>query len=136
MDSLDALNGQFDELKAKSSEHLEKSGTFLADLKDKLELVDKYEHQRFYLECIKIIESLRYITILWSSVVSKLTVVNSSEKLQQCVQSNQDMEAVQLYNDIVLFSNSFQESSCRHLVNYLNQTALFWFDLLKEKLRK
>nr|CAG4650082.1 EOG090X04F1 [Sida crystallina] len=108
---------KFEEVKTKSASHLKESGLLLDELKDKLSMVDKYEHQRFYLECVKIIESM-------------------SDKLQQFVQLNQDMEAVQLYNDMVLFSGPLQKSNCHHLINYMNQTALFWFSLLKEKFRK
>ena len=59
-----------------------------------------------------------------------------SDKLQLCVQSNQDTEAVDLYNGIVAFYCRVESSKCLHFVSFVDQTVVFWFELLKEKICK
>lgn len=59
-----------------------------------------------------------------------------SEKLQQAIQSNQDMEAVEIFNSLVEFDCLLQASQCTNLKTYVSDTVTFWFELLKEKLKK
>lgn len=59
-----------------------------------------------------------------------------SEKLQHSLQSNQDMEAVELYNKLVQHNCMLEQSQCDNLKKFANDTVIFWFELLKEKLRK
>ena len=80
-------------------------------------------------------EVFRLITI-------KLTVFSTqhlhpfSNKLQQSIQTNQDLEAVECYNQLQEYSGSFQTSQCVNLKTYINETVLFWSELVNEKLKK
>ena len=46
------------------------------------------------------------------------------------------MEAVEVYNQLQEYSCLRYIVKCKHLSNYVNETVIFWFELLKEKLRK
>ena len=59
-----------------------------------------------------------------------------SEKLQRLIQLNQDLESVEVYNELLQFSITLEHSECSNLKTYVNQTAIYWFKLLKEKLQK
>lgn len=46
------------------------------------------------------------------------------------------MEAVEVYNQLQEYSRHRYIVKCENLRNYVNETVVFWFELLKEKLRK
>lgn len=46
------------------------------------------------------------------------------------------MEAVELYNKLVQHNCMLEQSQCDNLKKFANDTVIFWFELLKEKLRK
>ena len=61
---LDSLQAQF--LVVKDSEKTVFNGTdqFIEELKKRLEVVDKFEMQKTYLQCIQIVESTRFINFV------------------------------------------------------------------------
>nr|CAG4641615.1 EOG090X04F1 [Eurycercus lamellatus] len=106
-----------DSLKEKVGRHLTAAGAFLDKLRTQLEIVDKLEREHCYLLCLKNVEDI-------------------SDKLQEKIQANQDLEAVEIYNNLVQFGGLLQVSQCSNLKTYVDQTVVFWFELLKEKLKK
>jgi hypothetical protein len=63
-------------------------------------------------------------------------IIDFSEKMQQSLQSNQDLEAVELYNKLVQHNCMLETSQCENLRKFVNDTVIFWFELLKEKMKK
>nr|CAG4649251.1 EOG090X04F1 [Scapholeberis mucronata] len=59
----------------------------------------------------------------------------SREKLQQSLQSNMDVEAVELFNKLLRYNQDLEGSNCDNLKTYVDNTTVFWFELIKEKLK-
>jgi len=114
---LDDLDKKFTELKDLVPTHLKDTNSFLKEINTHIENIDSLEQEKCYLDALKKVEDLSY-------------------KLQQSVQTNQDMEAVEVYNQLQEYSCLRYIVKCKHLSNYVNETVIFWFELLKEKLRK
>lgn len=111
------LEDQYSHLKIEAKSHLTSVDTFLSNFDSQLQEIERLELEFAYLKCVKTVEEL-------------------SEKLQHSLQSNQDMEAVELYNKLVQHNCMLEQSQCDNLKKFANDTVIFWFELLKEKLRK
>jgi len=113
----DVQNEKFTDLKVRITTHLSETDLFLDKVSNHIRKVDLLEQEKCYLDSLKTIEDL-------------------SNKLQQSIQTNQDLEAVECYNQLQEYSGSFQTSQCVNLKTYINETVLFWSELVNEKLKK
>nr|CAH0101935.1 unnamed protein product [Daphnia galeata] len=111
------LEKQYLDLKDEAQSHLKTVDTFLENFSSQLQEIERLELEYSYLKCIKTVEDL-------------------SEKMQQSLQSNQDLEAVELYNKLVQHNCMLETSQCENLRKFVNDTVIFWFELLKEKMKK
>nr|CAG4650896.1 EOG090X04F1 [Simocephalus serrulatus] len=111
------IEEQYSQLKGEAESHLAAVSAFLGNIDIQLQEIDRLELEHSYLKCLKTIEDL-------------------SDKLQHSLQSNLDAEAVELYNKLVQYNFDLETSNCNNLKKFVSDTTVFWFELLKEKLRK
>ncbi|EFX76487.1 hypothetical protein DAPPUDRAFT_322360 [Daphnia pulex] len=111
------LEKQYLDLKVEAQSHLTSVDTFLGNFSSQLQEIERLELEYSYLKCIKTVEDL-------------------SEKIRQSLQSNLDLEAVELYNKLVQHNCMLETSQCENLKKFVNDTVIFWFEMIKEKLKK
>lgn len=133
------LEDQYSNLKIEARTHLITVDTFLSNFDSHLQEIERLELEFSYLKCVKTVEDLRYMILSYmlsgrTNIVTPL--LGFSEKLQRSLQTNQDMEAVEFYNKLIQHNCILERSQCVNLKILMNDTIIFWFELLKEKLRK
>ena len=75
----------------------------------------------FMLHLLGAIEFNPFISISSSNIQSAL-IIDSMDR------------AVAQFSELAELAKKLQCSQCRHLVNFVNETVMFWDEILKEKL--
>ncbi|KAJ8021540.1 RAD50-interacting protein 1 [Holothuria leucospilota] len=131
---IDEINLEYKQVRRAVTGQLTKVEPMVEDLTEMVEKVKVLERSLEYIKWLMLVEELSSEIQGSLLVTSAPSSLFTSSDVQKSLSASATPSAVSHFAKLTQVFESLQDSKCQHLVEFVENTVMFWYRILKEKL--